>query len=63
MVVKPKRREGAAAAGRRRAPLRALRNFLETFPLFAAVIILTAHVSDMHNVFTEWGAGSTSRLA
>ena len=34
---------------------RALRNFVETFPLFAAVV-LAAHVSDMHNAFTEWGA-------
>lgn len=34
---------------------RALRNFLETFPLFAA-IVLVAHVSDTHDSFTEWGA-------
>lgn len=34
---------------------RALRNFLETFPLFAAVV-LVAHVSDTHNSLTEWGA-------
>ncbi len=34
---------------------RALRNFLETFPLFAAVV-LTAHVSDTHSALTEWGA-------
>jgi len=34
---------------------RALRNFLETFPLFAAVV-LAAHVTDTHNVLTEWGA-------
>ncbi len=34
---------------------RALRNFVETFPLFAAVV-LAAHVSDTHNGFTEWGA-------
>src|ERR671910_165677 len=34
---------------------RALRNFLETFPLFAAVV-LAAHVSDTHNALTEWGA-------
>lgn len=34
---------------------RALRNFLETFPLFAAVV-LVAHVSDTHNALTEWGA-------
>ncbi len=34
---------------------RALRNFLETFPLFAAVV-LAAHVSDIHNALTEWGA-------
>lgn len=33
---------------------RALRNFIETFPLFAAVV-LTAHVSDTHNALTEWG--------
>ena len=37
---------------------RALRNFLETFPLFAAVV-LAAHVSDIHNALTEWGRGST----
>ena len=34
---------------------RALRNFLETFPLFAA-LVLTAHVSDTHSALTEWGA-------
>lgn len=34
---------------------RALRNFLETFPLFAA-IVLVAHVSDTRDSFTEWGA-------
>jgi uncharacterized MAPEG superfamily protein len=34
---------------------RALRNFLETFPLFAAVI-LVAHLTDTHDALTEWGA-------
>ena len=34
---------------------RALRNFLETFPLFAAVV-LTAHASGRHDALTEWGA-------
>ena len=34
---------------------RALHNFVETFPLFAAVV-LAAHVSDTHNALTEWGA-------
>ena len=34
---------------------RALRNFLETFPLFAAVV-LAAHVSETHNALTEWGS-------
>ena len=34
---------------------RALRNYLETFPLFAAVV-LVAHVSETHNALTEWGA-------
>ena len=34
---------------------RALRNFVETFPLFAAVV-LAAEVSDTHNALTEWGA-------
>ena len=34
---------------------RALRNFSETFPLFAAVV-LAAHVTDTHNALTEWGA-------
>lgn len=33
---------------------RALRNFLETFPLFAAVV-LTAHVMEQHNSLTVWG--------
>jgi uncharacterized MAPEG superfamily protein len=36
---------------------RALRNFLETFPLFAAVV-LAAHVSDIHNALTEWGGAA-----
>ncbi len=34
---------------------RALRNFLETFPLFAAVV-LAADASGRHNALTEWGA-------
>ena len=34
---------------------RALNNFLETFPLFAAVV-LAAHVAARHNTLTEWGA-------
>ncbi len=34
---------------------RALRNFGETFPLFAAVV-LVAHVKDTHDALTEWGA-------
>ncbi len=34
---------------------RALRNFVETFPLFAAVV-LAAHVTDTHDALTEWGA-------
>jgi uncharacterized MAPEG superfamily protein len=34
---------------------RALRNFLETFPLFAAAV-LTAHAAGRHGWMTEWGA-------
>ncbi len=34
---------------------RALRNFLETFPLFVAAV-LVALVADAHNALTEWGA-------
>jgi uncharacterized MAPEG superfamily protein len=34
---------------------RALHTFLETFPLFVAVV-LVAHVSGPHNALTEWGA-------
>ena len=34
---------------------RALRNFGETFPLFAAVV-LAAYVTDTHNALTEWGS-------
>ena len=34
---------------------RALRNFVETFPLFATVV-LVAHVSDTHNALTVLGA-------
>jgi uncharacterized MAPEG superfamily protein len=33
---------------------RALRNYMETFPLFAAVV-LVAHASEVHNALTEWG--------
>jgi uncharacterized MAPEG superfamily protein len=33
----------------------ALRNFLETFPLFAAVV-LAAQLTDKHDALTEWGA-------
>jgi len=34
---------------------RALRNFLETFPLFVAVV-LVAQLTDTHSALTEWGA-------
>lgn len=34
---------------------RALRNFAETFPLFAAAV-LAAQASDAHGALTEWGA-------
>ena len=34
---------------------RALRNFVETFALFAAAV-LAAHLTDTHNALTEWGA-------
>ena len=34
---------------------RALRNFVETFALFAAVV-LVAYLTDTHNALTEWGA-------
>jgi uncharacterized MAPEG superfamily protein len=34
---------------------RALRNFLETFPLFAATV-LAAAAAGRHNALTEWGA-------
>jgi uncharacterized MAPEG superfamily protein len=33
---------------------RALHNFVETFPLFAAAV-LTAHVASKHSWMTEWG--------
>ena len=36
---------------------RALQNFLETFPLFAAAVLM-AHMVDRHNWMTEWGAGA-----
>jgi uncharacterized MAPEG superfamily protein len=34
---------------------RALRNYLETFPLFAAAVMVTA-VGNIHNSLTLWGA-------
>ncbi len=34
---------------------RALRNFVETFALFADVV-LVAYLTDTHNALTEWGA-------
>jgi uncharacterized MAPEG superfamily protein len=34
---------------------RALRNFLETFPLFAAAVVM-AHGLGKHTALTEWGA-------
>jgi uncharacterized MAPEG superfamily protein len=33
---------------------RALQNFIETFPLFAAAVLM-AHVAGKHNWMTEWG--------
>lgn len=34
---------------------RALRNFIETFPLFAAAVLM-AHIAGKHSWMTEWGA-------
>ena len=34
---------------------RALQNFVETFPLFAAAVLI-AHVTSTHSWMTEWGA-------
>jgi len=34
---------------------RALQNFVETFPLFAAAVLM-AHVAGKHSWMTEWGA-------
>jgi len=34
---------------------RALQNFLETFPLFAAAVLM-AHVANRHDALTYWGA-------
>jgi uncharacterized MAPEG superfamily protein len=34
---------------------RALRNFIETFPLFAAAVLM-AHLAGKHSWMTEWGA-------
>src|SRR5262249_60015355 len=34
---------------------RALRNFIETFPLFAAAVLM-AHIAGKHDWMTEWGA-------
>jgi uncharacterized MAPEG superfamily protein len=34
---------------------RALQNFVETFPMFAAAILIT-NVAATHNWMTEWGA-------
>ena len=34
---------------------RALRNFIETFPLFAAAVLI-AHIVGKHGWMTEWGA-------
>ena len=32
-----------------------MRNFLETFPLFVAVVVV-AQLTDTHDALTEWGA-------
>ena len=34
---------------------RGLLNFLETFPFFICAVLI-AHVIDLHNAYTEWGA-------
>lgn len=34
---------------------RALSNFLETFPLFAAAVLI-AHIANVHDALTFWGA-------
>ena len=47
--------DGPALTGLAGRLHRALRNFIETFPLFAAAV-LTAHVAGTHSWMTEWGA-------
>src|SRR5262245_42184808 len=44
----------AALSGLAGRLARALQNFVETFPLFAAAILI-AHVAGAHNWMTEWG--------
>jgi uncharacterized MAPEG superfamily protein len=34
---------------------RALQNYIETFPLFAAAVLM-AHITGKHSWMTEWGA-------
>ena len=55
MTASPRDRETPSLRGVAGRLNRALRNFMETFPLFAAVV-LAAHVSETHNALTEWGA-------
>jgi uncharacterized MAPEG superfamily protein len=49
-------RDGAVPAltGVASRPARALQNFVETFPLFAAAVLI-AHVAATHSWMTEWG--------
>lgn len=48
------RRGGAPVDWNRGRLERALRNFVETFPLFAAAVLI-AHVTNTHSWMTEWG--------
>ena len=55
MDGRPQRLRDVTTAGSGQAPgSTVLRNFLESFPLFVAVV-LAVHVSDTHNTLAEWG--------
>src|ERR671910_3103330 len=55
MDGQPQRLRDVTTAGSGQTPRSTvLRNFLESFQLFVAVV-LAAHVSDTHNTLTEWG--------
>jgi uncharacterized MAPEG superfamily protein len=54
--IEPNRDREPVFGLRAQRSVRALRNFLETYPLFVALVVV-AELANRHGVLTVWGAG------